>query len=264
MHPSQSSTDAAVIRASRVDPAAFVVVFDRHWSRIHRYCVVRAGPPGEDVAAETFRVAFDRRSDYDGRADAAPWLYGIATNLLRTWFRSTARRERAVRRSADLIAGDDVEDALERAEAQRLGPELAAVLARLSPEERDALLMHACAELTYDQIARRLGLRVAAAGVLAAAVGVIALDHGPARPARTGTPHTPRVAVATQHQRPGGHPVLVRLADDITQAPAPPGNAALVFRHHTFPNAASFWAMTCTRTMASTSTAPRWTSCASR
>ncbi len=160
MHLSQTSTDAAVIRASRLDPAAFGVVFDRHWVRIHRYCVVRAGPPGEDVAAETFRVAFDRRSDYDGRENAAPWLYGIATNLLRTSFRSAARRKRALRRSAGQTAGDDLEDALERAEAQRLGPELAAVLGQLSAEERDALLLHACAELTYDQIARAMGVPI--------------------------------------------------------------------------------------------------------
>lgn len=160
MHPSQTSTDGAVIRASRLDPPAFGVIFDRHWVRIHRYCVVRAGPPGEDVAAETFRVAFDRRTDYDGRDDAAPWLYGIATNLLRNWFRSAARQERAMRRSTPPLPGDDVEDALERAEAQRLGPELAAVLARLTPEDRDALLLHACAELTYEQIARATGVPV--------------------------------------------------------------------------------------------------------
>lgn len=160
MHPAQPSTDAAIIRASRLDPAAFGVVFDRHWLRIHRYCVVRAGPPGEDVAAETFRVAFDRRSHYDGREDASPWLYGIATNLLRNWFRKAARGERALRRSAENPHGDDLEDALERAEAQRLGPELAAVLGRLTAEERDALLLHACAELTYDQIARATGVPI--------------------------------------------------------------------------------------------------------
>jgi len=160
MRASQTSTDAAVIRASRLDPALFGVVFDRHWVRIHRYCVVRAGPPGEDVAAETFRVAFDRRSDYDGREDAAPWLYGIATNLLRTWFRSVTRGERALRRSAGPAAGDHLEEALERAEAQRMGPELAAVLSRLTPEERDALLLHACAELTYEQIARATGVPI--------------------------------------------------------------------------------------------------------
>ena len=74
MHKDQ--TDAAVIRASRKDRAAFGVIFDRHWPRIYRYCVQRAGPAaGEDVAAETFRVAFTERTRYDGRDDAAPWLY---------------------------------------------------------------------------------------------------------------------------------------------------------------------------------------------
>lgn len=161
MHASKTLTDAAIIRASRLDPSAFGVVFDRHWVRIHRYCVVRAGPPGEDIAAESFRIAFDRRLDYDGVQDAAPWLYGIATNLLRTWFRSAGRRERALRRSAGQAAGDDdLEDALERAEAQRLGPELTAVLSRLAAEERDALLLHACAELTYEQIARATGVPI--------------------------------------------------------------------------------------------------------
>lgn len=160
MNAPQISTDGAVISASRRDPAAFGAVFDRHWVRIHRYCVVRAGPPGEELAAETFRVAFDRRSDYDGRADAAPWLYGIATNLLRNWFRSAARGERALRRAAGHPADDELEDALDRAEAQRLGPELAAALGRLNASERDALLLYACAELSYGQIARATGVPV--------------------------------------------------------------------------------------------------------
>jgi RNA polymerase sigma-70 factor (ECF subfamily) len=41
-----------------------------------------------------------------------------------------------------------------------LGPELAAVLGRLSADERDALLLYACAELTYDQIGRATGVPI--------------------------------------------------------------------------------------------------------
>jgi RNA polymerase sigma-70 factor (ECF subfamily) len=155
---SDISTDAAVIRSSVRDPAAFAAIFDRHWVRIHRYCVVRAGPPGEDLAAETFRVAFDGRARYDGRPDAAPWLYGIATNLLRHWFRSIDRGARAVRRSVGEPACDGLDDALDRVEAERLGPELAAALGRLSADERDALLLHAWEELTYDEIAHATGV----------------------------------------------------------------------------------------------------------
>lgn len=162
MPASDTRSDAAVIRASGTDPAAFAAIFDRHWVRIHRYCVVRAGPPGEDLAAETFRIAFDGRGRYDGRPDAAPWLYGIATNLLRRWFRSSARGTRAVARTAGHATtgpgtAGELEDALDRLEAERLGPELAAGLATLGTAERDALLLHAIAELTYDEVAVATG-----------------------------------------------------------------------------------------------------------
>jgi len=160
MRPTDTATDAALIRASRSDPAAFSAIFDRHWPAIHRFCVSRAGPPGEDVAAETFRVAFAQRRRYDGRDEASPWLYGIATNLLRRWFRGAERGARAHARAARPSPDDAVADVLERVEAERLGPELACVLGTLSAGDRDALLLHAWAELSYEQIARALDVPV--------------------------------------------------------------------------------------------------------
>jgi RNA polymerase sigma-70 factor (ECF subfamily) len=167
MHVIQTTTDASVIRASREDPAAFGTVFDRHWRRIHRYCVDRAGPPGEDLAAETFRVAFTQRSRYDGRDDAAPWLFGIATNLVRGWFRSAARGQRALARACDGTEADGLDEMLDRLEAERLGPELASVLGELSAADRDTLLLHAFVDLTYDEIARATG---APAGTVASRI----------------------------------------------------------------------------------------------
>src|ERR1700733_6508102 len=152
------TTDAAVIHASRKDPAAFGAIFDRHWPRIYRYCVERAGPPGEDVAAETFRVAFTERKRYDGRDEAAPWLYGIATNLLRRWFRSSARGRQAQFRAGAEVSADELDELVERLDAEYLSPELASVLSDLSPADRDTLLLHAFADLTYEQIARATGV----------------------------------------------------------------------------------------------------------
>src|SRR6201994_2353852 len=151
----QNRTDAAIIGASRKDQAAFGVICDRHWPRIYRYCVERAGPAaGEDVAAETFRVAFTQRKRYDGREDSAPWLYGIASNLLRRWFRSAARGSRAMARAGAEVSGDEFDEVAERLDAQFLSPVLASGLAQMSPAHRDPLLLHAFADLTYEQIAR--------------------------------------------------------------------------------------------------------------
>jgi RNA polymerase sigma-70 factor (ECF subfamily) len=46
----------------------------------------------------------------------------------------------------------------DRLTAQRLGPRLASALARLSPAERDLLLLIAWADLTYEETAQALGL----------------------------------------------------------------------------------------------------------
>jgi RNA polymerase sigma factor (sigma-70 family) len=149
--------DASSIAASLTDPAAFAGVFDRYWIPIHRFCTSRAGSAGEDIAAETFRVAFDERARFDPRrGDARPWLYGIATNLVRRWFRSASRTR--------LVQGSDEHDfadeALGRVEASLLGPELAAALQHVNAADRDALLLHAWAELTYTEIAQALGVPI--------------------------------------------------------------------------------------------------------
>jgi RNA polymerase sigma-70 factor (ECF subfamily) len=150
-------SDASLIAASLRDPAAFAAVFDRHWPGLHRYCASRAGPAGEDLAAETFRVAFDARGSFDSRyEDARPWLYGIATNLVRRHFREAARRGGPFDR-AEL---DFTDDALGRVEARALGPELAAALRSVADGDRDALLLHAWEGLTYSEIARAMGVPV--------------------------------------------------------------------------------------------------------
>lgn len=147
-------SDAAVIRASYLHPPSFETVFDRHWAKVHRYCVTCVGSPGIDLAAETFDVAFDHRRRYDGGDDAAPWLLGIARNLVREWFRRSARADRGLRRCGPEVPLDPRHGQLERIEAERFGRALARVLERLSPSERDTLLLHVCSDLGEAELAR--------------------------------------------------------------------------------------------------------------
>lgn len=147
-------TDGAIIAASQRDPARFAAIFDRHWPRIHRYCVTRAGVAGEDIAAETFRVALDSCRRFDrSREDAGPWLFGIATNLLRRRLRSQTRHQRALLRLHLRDEADLADSALDRVQAEALGPQLAAALGQLTAVYRDALLLHVWGDLTYEQVA---------------------------------------------------------------------------------------------------------------
>jgi len=152
-----SPTDAELVASSARNPEAFTQLFERHWQAIFRFCQSRAGSAGEDIAAEAFRVAFDRRGRYDARyGDARPWLFGIATNLLRDHFRSTRREEQKLTRSAALEPAAQSADELGELERQLLGPQLATALHGLPAADRDALLLLAWADLDYEQIALAL------------------------------------------------------------------------------------------------------------
>lgn len=160
----RTETDSAVIAASIEDPERFGIIFDRHATVLFRYLVRRVGAVEADpLLGEVFRVAFERRSRYDcGRPDARPWLYGIATNLLAHHRRSEARRVRAVGRLlAEHLATDDPSDVVVSAvDAGSLWPQVADALAMFSDAERDALVLYAWEEFSYDQIAAALGVPV--------------------------------------------------------------------------------------------------------
>jgi RNA polymerase sigma-70 factor (ECF subfamily) len=155
--------DATVIQLSRQEPEQFTVLFRRHAPHIQRYVVRRLGPDAaDDIVAETFLLAFRQRSGYDpARADARPWLYGIATNLIARHRRAEVRLYRALARTgADPVYEpftDRVDDRVSAGHASRL---LATALARLPAELRDTLLLAAWSNLSYEEIALALGVPI--------------------------------------------------------------------------------------------------------
>jgi RNA polymerase sigma factor (sigma-70 family) len=154
--------DAAIIISSLEDPRLFGAVFDRHFERIHRYLARRVGAAlADDLAAETFVVAFRSRGRYDPVAtDARPWLFGIAANLMRRHWRAERRQLRAYARTGVDPLADEFTDAERRADAAATGPRLAGALASLGRGEREALLLLAWAEFSYDEISAALRIPV--------------------------------------------------------------------------------------------------------
>jgi RNA polymerase sigma factor (sigma-70 family) len=146
--------DGRVIAASIAEPDRFTEIFERHFDAIHTYAARRLGPgPADDVGATVFVEAFSGRARFDtDRPDARPWLYGIATNLVRRHRRAESRRLRAYARSEPARDGEPI-DIAPRLDAEAMGPRLAASLSALADRDRDALLLFAWAGLSYDDIA---------------------------------------------------------------------------------------------------------------
>lgn len=155
--------DAAVIQRSLTQPERFATVFDRHAPHIHRYLARRVGWQFvDDLVAETFLTAFRKRSRYDtNHRDARPWLYGIATNLVGQHRREEVRRYRVPELVGhDPVGGDHAERVVANVTSRSVRSVLSEALAALTPGDRDVVLLIACEELTYEEVARALDIPV--------------------------------------------------------------------------------------------------------
>jgi len=153
--------DAAIIRLSRHEPEAFAALFDRYYDPIHGFAARRLGGGlADDVAAETFLIAFDRRANYDlRRPDARPWLYGIASNLIARHRRAENREYRALARTGvHQVAEGHADRIVVRLDAQSRRAPLAAALAEIAERDRDVLLLVAWADLTLQEASEALGI----------------------------------------------------------------------------------------------------------
>lgn len=159
------STDSEIIERSLEQPEAFSGVFERHVRPVGAYIRRRLGSEAvDDVLSETFLVAFRRRGSFMLEAESAlPWLLGIATRLIRAQRAAEARQWRSFEASAAAATVD--EEPAHAASDRRLDAaaalrELAPRIAALSAKDRDTLMLHAWAELTYAQTAAALGVPV--------------------------------------------------------------------------------------------------------
>ena len=157
------SSDNEIIERSRDTPGAFAGLYDRHAGAIYRYAARRLGVGvADDVMSETFLVAFERRAAFDPTVGAAlPWLYGIATTLMKKHARLEAASWRGMAASgAAEVVTDDIASLESRVDAEASVRRISSALRRMAKRDRDALLLQAWAELSYEDIALALGVPV--------------------------------------------------------------------------------------------------------
>lgn len=160
----QDSNDEALWQASRNgDEQAFGVLYERHARTIYNYLFRRLAdwPDAEDLTAVVFLEAFRRRNDaviVEGRL--LPWLYGIATNVLRN-------RRRAQWRQRDLLAqlaherhGDAVWDSASRADAAEQMRSWLKRISELPRSQQDVVALCLLSGLSYQDAATALGVPV--------------------------------------------------------------------------------------------------------
>src|ERR1700745_2603799 len=115
-------------------PADFEDAFREHFAPVYRFIARRVGTGlAEDLAAESFATAYRRRASYDpDHGSLRPWLFGIATNIVREHWRD---EQHMLELDAALASGgtrsfDD--DADSRVVATALAPRIRGALPALN------------------------------------------------------------------------------------------------------------------------------------
>ena len=116
-----------------------------------------------DLTAETFAAAFADRHQFRGTTEpeAIGWIYGIARHQLSAYFKKGQVERRALTKLG--VQRREMTDAeLERidelAGTAELRERVAAGLARLSPEQQEALQLRVVQERSYEETAIELGV----------------------------------------------------------------------------------------------------------
>jgi RNA polymerase sigma-70 factor (ECF subfamily) len=150
-------TDGVLIeRSVRGRPDAFVEMVQRHEVAVHGFLARRAGRQvADDLLGEVWVRAFSARDRYDlARPDARPWLYGIARNVLWTYWRTSQVGDRPLPERA-LDPWDEVVERLDAAAALQ---RVVQAVRSLPPVEREVLLLVAWEHLTPAEVAVVLGV----------------------------------------------------------------------------------------------------------
>jgi RNA polymerase sigma-70 factor (ECF subfamily) len=154
-----AATDAELLRAARRDADAFREFYDRYSERLFRFFERRTANQDTalELTAETFSRVWVMRERFEDQRNgsAAPWLFGIARNVLLM----SVRRGEVERRTATrfgVLEGIDREGAAAVPEA-RWSEGADELLDTLPLAQRDALRLRIIDELEYDEVAEALG-----------------------------------------------------------------------------------------------------------
>jgi RNA polymerase sigma factor (sigma-70 family) len=157
-------TDASLWARSREgDADAFGLLFERHGQAIYNYCFRRVAnwSAAEDLASIVFLEAWRRRAIELPPDKVLPWLYGVATNVVRNRRRSEYRFAAAIRRVPRPHPSPDFADEADaRLDDERRVAGVLVLVSRLPKREQEVLALCGWSGLSYEEAAFALEIPV--------------------------------------------------------------------------------------------------------
>jgi len=143
LYPSPETANRREHRVERGDET-FQHLYEAHWLEVRNYIAHRIDGPADadDLAQETFLLAYQHIEDYDTNRPAPPWLLRIAANLVANHVRDQQAQKRRTEEGPTVsLACSDDEDLLhDRPDHRELLPEDNATLREMSGQVRHLVL----------------------------------------------------------------------------------------------------------------------------
>ena len=154
------ASDVELLLGGGGDPDAFREFYERYGEEILGYFRRRTADPDTalELTAETFSRVWVSRARFEDRhgGSAAPWLFGIARNVLLMSIRRGAVERRTAARLG-VLERIGLEAESEAAPEARWADGAHELLDSLPLSQREALRLRIVDELDYDEVADALG-----------------------------------------------------------------------------------------------------------
>ena len=160
--PENTTDERLLHRASRGDETAFLVLYERHRSRIFRFAYRMLGSIelAEDITQDCFLSLIKRPERFDpARACLGTYLYAAARNLALKQFRHQSSWVTVEGAPQDLRLGP-VGAPLQKLLDEELSTQVRRAIATLPPLQREALILFEYEELPLSEIASIVGADV--------------------------------------------------------------------------------------------------------
>src|SRR4051812_24146398 len=158
-----ATPDSLIEQCLSGDQAAWEIIVRQNWRKVFNvaYKFVGRHDEAEDLTQDIFLKIFKALSTFDRRANFQTWIISISRNLCIGHYRSVRKERQTIARevdSNDLQPGSAEYGAYAQAEHQDLRAQLRRALEPLPIALRTAVVLRDLQELSYQEIADRLGL----------------------------------------------------------------------------------------------------------
>lgn len=151
-----------LVRHRSGDGDAFTEFVERYRRPIYSY-LVRCGveeAARDDLFQEVFTNIHNAAVSYDPERPVKPWVFAIAANIVRSYYRTSRVREVGILMRTPPLGDETAPDSCQLAEARETAAWVEQAIAALPLSQREVVLLCCVEQLSRDDVAVALGMPV--------------------------------------------------------------------------------------------------------